>query len=367
MPSPADPAPLLADAVIIGAGPVGLWQVFQLGLQDIHAHVIDALPHPGGQPTELYADKPIYDIPGLPVCSGQELTERLLQQIRPFNPTLHLGQLVETLAHQPDGRWLLGMRGAGGQGLQLAAKTVFIAAGVGAFVPKRINLPGLDAFEGRQLFHHLGHPAALAVQRVFIVGGTDSAVSAATQLAALPTLQRPASVTLVHRRDHFQPEDPALLALLQAQRQCGALHFIQGQIDGFTAEGERLHSVQILGPDGSTHTQPLDALLVLQGISPKLGPLTDWQLALERKQLVVDPATCQTSAPGVFAVGDINTYPGKKKLIVCGFHEATLAAYAAQPLIAPDQPLPFQYTTSSSRLHRVLGVTNDAPGSTTAG
>jgi thioredoxin reductase (NADPH) len=158
-----------------------------------------------------------------------------------------------------------------------------------------------------------------------------------------------------------------LLALLQAQRQSGALQFVQGQIDGFTAEGERLHSVQILGPDGSTHTQPLDALLVLQGISPKLGPLTDWQLALERKQLVVDPATCQTSAPGVFAVGDINTYPGKKKLIVCGFHEATLAAYAAQPLIAPDQPLPFQYTTSSSRLHRVLGVTNEAPGSTTAG
>ncbi|MFV0681576.1 NAD(P)/FAD-dependent oxidoreductase [Ottowia sp.] len=347
------------DAVVIGAGPVGLWQVFQLGLQGIHAHLIDALPHPGGQPTELYANKPIYDIPGLPVCSGQELTERLLQQIRPFAPTLHLGQLVETLARQDGGRWLLTTH----TGTRLLSKTVFIAAGVGAFVPKRLNLPGLSAFEGSQLFHHLNDPAALADQRVLIAGGGESAVAAATQLAtalAAQTTPRPASVTLLHRRNSFQAA-PALLEQMQALQRSGALGFVQGQIDSFATENDRLHSVQVLGPDGRTQTLPLDALLVLQGISPKLGPMADWPLAMERKQLAVNPETFETSAPGVFAVGDINTYPGKKKLIVCGFHEATLAAYAAQPLIAPDRPVPFQYTTSSTQLHRLLGVAGDAP------
>ena len=356
--SPAAP-PIDADAVVIGAGPVGLWQVFELGLLEIRAHVIDTLPHPGGQPGELYADKPIYDIPGLPVCSGQELTDALLRQVAPFQPTLHLGHQVEALARQDDGRFLLTTQ----QGLQLRARAVFIAAGVGAFVPKRLKVEGLDAFEGRQLFHGLPRAADFSGQRVVVAGGGEAALGAAIRLAALPESQRPASITLLHRRDGFQAE-PATIDRLQALRHTGQVRFVPGQVEGIAQESGRLTALHILGPDGATAPLPLDILLVLQGVSPRLGPIADWGMALERKQLVVDTEKFQTSEPGIFAVGDINTYPGKKKLILCGFHEATLAAYAAQPLIAPERELPFQYTTSSSRLHRLLGVDSAPSGGT---
>ncbi|MDO5623963.1 MAG: NAD(P)/FAD-dependent oxidoreductase [Pseudomonadota bacterium] len=336
------------DAAIIGAGPVGLFAVFELGLLEVAAHVIDALPHPGGQPAELYPDKPIYDIPAIPVCSGQQLTDALMQQIAPFKPHFHLGHQVSTLQKQADGRFLIETH----KGLRLLAKTVFIAAGVGAFVPRRLKVDGIDAFEDRQLFYSVPDATRLAGQRLVIVGGGDSALDWAIHFATL-TDHAPASVTLLHRRDGFQAA-PATIARLRALCDTGHLHFIVGQVDGFEQQAGRLTAITVMDADGATAPLPLDTLLVFHGMSPKLGPIADWHLALERKQLVVDTEKFQTNEPGIFAVGDINTYPGKRKLILCGFHEATLAAYAAQRLVAPERELPFQYTTSSTRLHGLL-------------
>ncbi len=338
------------DVAIIGAGPVGLFAAFQLGLLEVGAHIIDALPQVGGQPGELYADKPIYDIPGIPVCSGQALIEGLMRQLAPFAPGFHLGHLVATLEGQADGRWLLHTH----KGLRLRAKAVFIAAGVGAFVPKRLKVAGIDAFEDRQLFYGVPAAADLAGQHLVVVGGGDAALDTAIDFASRRD-HPPASVTLLHRRDAFAAA-PDAVARLRALCAAGRMRLVVGQVESVEQARGRMTAIRVMGPEGDVQPLALDALLVFHGLSPKLGPVADWQLALERKQLVVDTEKFQTSAPGIFAVGDINTYPGKKKLILCGFHEATLAAYAAQALIAPDRPLPFEYTTSSARLHRLLGV-----------
>ena len=347
----AAPEPLIeTDAAIIGAGPVGLFQAFQLGLQEIRAHVIDALPHVGGQPAALYASKPIYDIPAVPVCSGRELIDALMRQAAPFAPQFHLGHRVETLERHSDGRWRLGTD----RGLRLLARVVVIAAGVGAFQPQRLKLAGIEAFEERQLFYGVADAARFAGQRLLIVGGGDSALDWAIHFATV-TDQAPASVTLLHRRDGFQAA-PASVARMKALHAAGRLRFIVGQITGLEQSADRLTAVQVTGHDGTVTPWPLDALLVFHGLSPSLGPVTGWQLALERKQLRVDSEKFQTSAPGVFAVGDVNTYPGKQKLILCGFHEATLAAHAARAIVAPGQELPHEYSTSSVRLHRLLGA-----------
>ena len=346
----APQAPQEIDAAIIGAGPVGLFQVFELGLLEIKAHVIDALPIVGGQPAELYPDKPIYDIPGIPMCSGLGLIEALQQQIAPFAPTFHLGHEVSTLQPQPDGRFLL----ESAQGLKLLAKAVFIAAGVGAFQPRRLTVPGIEAFEGRQLFYRVPSAAQFAGQQLVIVGGGDSALDWAAHFASQPE-HRPASVVLLHRRDGFQAT-PAAVARMRALCEAQQMQFMVGQVAGFEADGDRLQALQVMGPDGVTRRLALDVLLAFLGMSPKLGPIADWQLDIERKQLVVNTETYGTSEPGIFAVGDINTYPGKKKLILCGFHEATLAAYGALPFVYPGKDVFFQYTTTSPRLHAMLGV-----------
>ncbi|WP_374593428.1 NAD(P)/FAD-dependent oxidoreductase [Aquabacterium sp.] len=350
--------PIDTDAVIIGAGPVGLFQVFQLGLHGIQCHVIDALPHLGGQCAQLYPDKPIYDIPGVLMCTGAQLVEQLQQQIRPFGATFHLGHEVASLTLSPaDGHFDL----ATNHGLALRAKVVIVAAGVGAFQPRKLKLEGLDRFEGHQLWHHAPPAEQLAGQRVVIVGGDDDAVRAALALSEPAASPRPAQVTLVHRRDVFNADD-ASLATLRERIASNAVQFVAGQAIGFeTAPEDRLGSLQVLGPDAQTRSVPCDALLVLQGLSPRLGPVAEWGLTLERKQVVVNPATFESSTPGVFAVGDINTYPGKRKLILCGFHEATLAAFAAAALVHPDQPVQLQYTTTSPRLHQLLGVSGAAP------
>ena len=346
----APQAPQEIDAAIIGAGPVGLFQVFELGLLEIKAHVIDALPIVGGQPAELYPDKPIYDIPGIPMCSGLGLIEALQQQIAPFAPTFHLGHEVSTLQPQPDGRFLL----ESAQGLKLLAKAVFIAAGVGAFQPRRITVPGIEAFEGRQLLYRAPSAAQFAGQQLVIVGGGDSALDWAAHFASQPE-HRPASVVLLHRRDGFQAT-PAAVARMRALCEAQQMQFMVGQVAGFEAENDRLRAVRVMGPDGVTRTLAADVLLAFLGMSPKLGPIADWQIDIERKQLVVNTETYGTSEPGIFAVGDINTYPGKKKLILCGFHEATLAAYGALPFVYPGKDVFFQYTTTSARLHAMLGV-----------
>jgi thioredoxin reductase (NADPH) len=342
--------PVVADAVVVGAGPVGLFQVFELGLLGIHAHVVDALPHVGGQPVELYPDKPIYDIPALPVCTGQQLTEALARQCAPFAPTFHLGQSVSGLERQSDGRWLV----TTSRGNRLLAKTVIIAAGVGAFEPRRLKVDGLDRFEGTQLLHHRPSTQSLGGQDVLVVGDDDQAIGCALELAEREA-HRPRSVTLVHRRDSFRAE-PDRIARMRERCAQGSMRFVVGQVTGFRTETDRLQGVDLSLPDGGIETLPVDTLLVLQGLSPRLGPITGWGLSMERKLLVVDPQDCSTSETGIFAVGDINTYPGKKKLIVCGFHECVMAAYAAAALVFPGKQIPLEYTTSSTRLHRLLGA-----------
>lgn len=355
------PPPLAADAVVIGAGPVGLWQVFQLGLQGIGAHLVDALPHTGGQCAELYPDKPIYDIPGVDVCTGSELVQRLERQILPFAPQRHLGQQVDTLAVQPDGR----VRLTTTAGTALLARTVFIAAGVGAFVPRAIKAEGIERFVGSQVFYH---PAtedaarAAAGRHVVVHGGDEPAVAAAIACAEPPAGDAAASVTLLHRRDAFQAA-PALLERLQALRDAGRIRVVAAQIAGVEAsDGGPLQALQLTDPEGQPRRLPLERLFAYLGISPRLGPIADWGIAIERKQLVVDTATFATSVPGIYAVGDINTYPGKRKLILCGFHEATLAAFAAAEHLGAA-PVALQYTTTSTRLRERLGVAPAAPAS----
>lgn len=347
-------APIETDAVVIGAGPVGLFQVFQLGLQGIHAHVVDALARPGGQPVELYGDKPIYDIPGLPAVTGQALADQLVQQVSPFKPTYHLAHRVSALAVQTDGRFLLTTH----QGLVLLARTVFIAAGVGAFVPKKLPVPALEPFEGSQVFHHPPLTLDVAGRTVVVAGGDQAALDWALGTAANRQTNGVRSVTLLHRRDVIQA-DAHSLAHMNALCASGELVFRVGQVVGVTqAVGEPavMTGLQISGPDGETAVLDTDLLVVMQGISPKLGPLTDWGLAMARKQLTVNTETFETSQRGIFAVGDIVTYPGKKKLLVCGFHECVLAAFGAAAFLFPDHHAPLEYTSSSSRLQQLLGV-----------
>lgn len=344
-------APREIDALVIGAGPVGLFQVFELGLLGIRAEVVDALPHLGGQCVELYADKPIYDVPGLPVCSGRELVERLQQQIRPFAPTLHLGQEVTALQAQPDGRYLAETS----TGTQWLARTVFIAAGVGAFQPKRLRLEGAEALEGRHV-HHRPDTLDARGQRLLVLGGEAPAVAAAVERAEAG---QAAQVTLLHRKDAFKA--PAeLLARLQALRDAGRVQVQVGQPLALRQTEGRLLGLDILDAAGQTHAVDADHLLIRLGLSPRLGAIADWGLALERKLLTVDTARFETSLPGVYAVGDINHYPGKRKLLVSGFHEATLAAYAAAERVFPGQPVHLQYTTTSPKLHERLGVPTPA-------
>jgi thioredoxin reductase (NADPH) len=351
----AQPAGVIeTDALVIGAGPVGLFQVFQLGLQEVKAHVVDALPYSGGQCMELYADKPIYDIPALTVCTGRELVAKLMAQIAPFGASFHLGQVVTTLQKQDDNRFLVETS----QSTRFLAKTVFIAAGVGAFQPRTLHVDGLAAFEGTQLLHSVPDAAVCTNRNVVIFGDGDEALEWALKLCAAHADGHPHKakrVTLVHRRDAFTAA-PQTVELFRALVQQGQIHFAPGQALGIETINERLTGIQILDSEGQTRTLPLEMLLVLQGLSPKLGPVTQWGLDIERKQLLVDTEAFSTSVPGIFAVGDINTYPGKKKLILCGFHEATLAAFGAMPFIAPEKKVLLQYTTTSPKLHKLLGV-----------
>jgi thioredoxin reductase (NADPH) len=348
-----------ADAVIVGAGPVGLFQVFELGLLEVKAHVIDALPYPGGQCVELYADKPIYDIPAVPVCTGRELTEKLLQQIAPFGATFHYGQEVSTVEKQWDGRFLVETN----TGARFLSKTIFIAAGVGAFQPRKLQVEGLEQFQSGQLAYHVKNSADYAGKDVVIVGGGDSALDWALHFCADHADGNPhkaKSVILLHRRDAFNAA-PATSAKVRALCDAQHMQLVIGQVTGFERTiGGMLSQLKVTSPDGVTRLVPLDMLLVFFGLSPKLGPIANWGLDIERKQLVVNTESYSTNVPGIFAVGDINTYPGKKKLIVCGFHECVLAAFGAMPYIFPDKKVMLQYTTSSTKLHKVLGVETQA-------
>jgi len=335
------------DAVIIGAGPVGLFQVFELGLLEIKAHVIDSLAAVGGQCVELYPDKPIYDIPAIPSCTGQELTDGLLKQIEPFGPTFHLGQEVTVVQKREDGRFDVETS----LGTKFITKTIFIAAGVGSFQPRTMKVDGIEAHDGTQVFYRVKDPAQFEGKNIVICGGGDSALD-----WALNFVGKAESVVLLHRREDFRAA-PASVAKMKQLCEDYEMQLIIGQVSGIEEKEGKLSELRVTGADGVTRRVPLDMLLVFYGLSPKLGPIAEWGLDIERKQLkVVSTEKFETNVPGIFAVGDINTYPGKKKLILSGFHEAALAAFGAAPYIFPDKKIHMQYTTTSPKLHKVLGV-----------
>jgi len=338
-------SPIQTDAVIIGAGPVGLFQVFELGLLEIKAHVIDSLPEIGGQCIELYPDKPIYDIPAIPVCTGRELTNNLLKQIEPFGAQFHLGQEVSKLEQQADGRFLI----CTSKDNHFLTKAVFIAAGVGAFQPRTLKLDGIEAFEGKQVFYSVKHPEQFTGKRIVICGGGDAALDWALHFADK------ANVTLIHRRDDFKAA-PASIAKMRELCKNKQMQLLIGQITGYEVKQDQIADVVVTDIDGKEQMIPVDDLLIFFGLSPKLGPIADWGLDIDRKQIAVDTEKFQTSIPGIYAVGDINIYPGKKKLILSGFHEAALAAFAAAAYLNPEKHIQLQYTTTSPKLHKMLGV-----------
>jgi thioredoxin reductase (NADPH) len=339
------------DAVVVGAGPVGLFQVFELGLLEIKAHVIDTLAHPGGQCIELYPDKPIYDIPAVPVCTGRELTDNLLKQIAPFGATFHLGQEVTVVRKdEAAGRFHVETS----KGTRFSAKTVFVAGGMGSFQPRLLRLPGIEPFAERQVFYRVRDPARFAGKDLVIVGGGDSALDWTLEFAG-DSANRARSVTLVHRREGFSAA-PASVAKMKGLVSEGRIQFVVGQPTGVVAEGDVLKALEVTTPAGEVKRLPLEMLLVFFGLSPRLGPIADWGLGIDRKQITVDTEKFESSTPGIFAVGDVNTYPGKKKLILSGFHEAALAAFGAATYVFPDKRIHLQYTTTSVKLHKVLGV-----------
>jgi thioredoxin reductase (NADPH) len=338
--------PITTEVVIIGGGPCGLFQVFELGLLGIGAHLVDSLRHPGGQCAELYPDKPIYDIPALPVCGAQELVDRLLQQIKPFKAQLHLGHEVTEFAPAGNGRFRIGTAG----GIRFDTGAVVIAAGLGSFQPRRIGVEGAEAYEGGAIQYRVKNAAGLAGKRLIVFGGGDSALDWTLELAA-----KARSIDLVHRRAEFRAA-PASVARMRELVAAGRMRLFEALPASLIVTDGALRGVNIRARDGTT--QPLEAeqLLVFFGLHPKLGPIAEWGLALEKKALKVDPEKFQTSVPGVFAVGDINTYPGKKKLILSGFHEAALAAFAIQHHLYPQKKQFLQYTTTSPVMHQRLGV-----------
>ncbi|HWJ07186.1 MAG TPA: NAD(P)/FAD-dependent oxidoreductase [Steroidobacteraceae bacterium] len=342
----ASPAPIETDALIIGAGPAGLFQVFELGLLGIKAHIVDTLKHPGGQCAELYPDKPIYDIPALPVCGAQELVDRLMKQIEPMHPEFHFGEEVSELHRQEDGRFLLRTSAD----TTFLAKTVVIAAGLGSFQPRRLGVEGCDAFEDRQVHYKVRSAAEFHGQRLVIFGGGDSALDWVIDLNG-----KARSIVHVHRRNEFRAA-PASVARMKELVAAGRMEYVEGIAAGIGTEGDRLTSVTIKRTDGQLQTVETDHVLAFFGLHPKLGPIADWGFELEKKALKVVTAKFQTSVPGIFAIGDINTYPGKKKLILSGFHEAALAAFAIAEHLNPAKKVHLQYTTTSPIMQKRLGV-----------
>jgi len=340
------PTAIATDVVIIGAGPCGLFQVFELGLLGISAHIIDSLSIAGGQCAELYPEKPIYDIPALPVCGAQELVERLLKQIEPFHARFHLGQEVVEFARRENGRFHV--RTA--TGTTFDAGAVVIAAGVGSFQPRRIGIEGVESFEGTAIHYRVKSSAAFHGKRLVIFGGGDSALDWVLELAP-----KAEAVTLVHRRAEFRAA-PASVARMRELVAAGRMKHLEALPHSLITEGDSLRGVTIRASTGATQALEAEHLLVFFGLHPKLGPIAQWGLELEKKALKVDTEKFQTSLPGVFAVGDINTYPGKKKLILSGFHEAALAAFAIQHHLHPQKKQFLQYTTTSPIMHQRLGV-----------
>jgi thioredoxin reductase (NADPH) len=340
-----NPGPIETDVVIIGAGPCGLFAVFELGLLDLKCHVVDILGKPGGQCSELYPEKPIYDVPALPVVTGQELTDRLLEQIKPFNPVFHFGERIDGLARQGDGRFLL----TTDAGKRFLAKVVVIAAGGGSFTPKRPPLDGIEAFEGTSVFYSVRRMEELRGKDVLIVGGGDSALDWTLNLQPVAR-----SLTLLHRRDEFRGAPHSVNEMRRLVGE-GKVRLMIGQVTALQGDNGILSGATVKTSAGEEKIA-VDAMLPFFGLTMKLGPIADWGIHLHENLIPVDTEKFETSEKGLFAIGDINSYPGKLKLILSGFHEAALMAQAAQKIVYPDKKVVFQYTTSSSSLQKKLGV-----------
>jgi thioredoxin reductase (NADPH) len=338
-----------ADVIIIGAGPCGLFQIFELGLLGIHTHVIDSLKHPGGQCSELYPEKPIYDIPALPVCGAQELVDRLLQQAKPFNAQFHMGEEVAELKVLEDHTFLLRTS----RDTRFHTRTVIIAGGLGSFQPRRIGVEGGEALEGRYIHYKVKNAADFTGKRLVIFGGGDSALDWTLEFAG-----KARSLTLVHRRAEFRAA-PASVSKMRDLVSHGSMRYIEAIAHSLIMDDGAFRGVRVKQLDGQMHDLEADHLLVFFGLHPKLGPIAEWGLGIDKRAIHVDTEKFQTNIPGVFAIGDINTYPGKKKLILSGFHEAALAAFAVASHLNPAKKVPLQYTTTSPIMHKRLGVTGE--------
>lgn len=337
------------DVVIVGAGPCGLFQVFELGLLGLKSHVVDSIRQPGGQCTELYPDKPIYDIPGIPVCSGTELTEGLLKQIEPFDCGMHLNEEVTVVRKNNENSFYVETNA----GTQFHAKAIVIAGGVGSFQPRQIRFPGIDNFEAKNLHYRVQDPKQFTGKKLAILGGGDSALDWVLELSDIAE-----HITLVHRRDEYR----AVHASVEKMRKL----VTEGKVDAIESAKATavdavdgvIKSLTIQPKEADPVVVPVDHVLVFFGLAPKLGPIAEWGLDINRKTINVDVEKFETSVPGIYAVGDINFYPGKKKLILCGFHEAAMAAFAIKQQIEPDKKVRLQYTTTSPLMHERLGVTD---------
>ena len=338
--------PVETDVAIVGAGPAGLFAVFELGLLDLKAHLVDILDRPGGQCTELYPEKPIYDIPGLPIVTGQELTDRLKEQIKPFGATFHLGEMANALAKLPDGRWKLSTD----VGTQIIAPVIVIAAGGGSFMPKRPPVPGIEAYEGTSVHYSVRKMETFRGKNVLIAGGGDSALDWTLNLAPVAK-----SLTLVHHRDGFRAAQHSVNRMRELVEQ-KKIKFHVASVKALHGEGGQLSGVTLSGHDKREWRLEADALLPFFGLTMKLGPIAEFGINLHENLIPVDTARFESQTPGIFGIGDIVTYPGKLKLILSGFHEAALMAQAAFHICRPNEKLRFQYTTSSSSLQKKLGV-----------
>ena len=336
---------ITTDVVVIGAGPCGLFAAFELGLLDLKCHFIDILDRPGGQCAELYPEKPIYDIPGFPVVTGQHLTENLMAQIAPFAPEFHFNRMVNSIDKQADGSFRLETDADE----IFHAKAVVIAAGGGSFQPKRPPVENIEAFENKSVFYSVRKMDDFRDQDVVIVGGGDSALDWTLNLQPIVR-----SLTLVHRRDAFKAA-PASVNKMKELVMEGKINFLLGQIGKLDGENGQINHVHLI-TDAGDLSVPATRLLPFFGLTMKLGPVADWGLELNDNTIVVDTEKFQTSVPGIFAIGDINSYPGKLKLILSGFHEAALMAQAAKAIVSPGERVIFQYTTSSTKLQKKLGV-----------
>jgi thioredoxin reductase (NADPH) len=334
------------DVIIVGAGPVGLFAVFELGLLGLNAHLVDVLDRPGGQCAELYPEKPIYDIPGLPVVTGQGLTDALMTQIAPFKPTFHLAQMAEALERLSDGKFKLRTE----LGTTITAPVLAIAAGGGSFVPRKPKIEGIEAYEGKSVFYAVRQMERFHGRDIVIAGGGDSALDWVLNLAPIAR-----STTLIHRRDDFRaaPHSVAQMRELVAE---GKVRLEISDIKGVTGADGQLSAVQCQSKEKGVYELPCTDLLAFYGLTMKLGPIAEFGLNLHENLIPVNTETFETSEKGIFAIGDINTYPGKLKLILCGFHEGALMAQAAFKIARPGERLVFLYTTSSTDLQKKLGV-----------